>query len=916
MNRDAEIFAEAIELPPEERAAFLDRACGEDREMRARIGLLLAGYAAAGMFLEKSAADRPALPAEEHPGAKIGRYTLVRKIGEGGCGVVWLAEQNEPVRRQVALKVIKLGMDTRNVIARFEAERQALALMDHPDIAKVFDAGATESGRPFFVMEYVDGVPITKFCDEHSLGMEVRLELFARVCVALQHAHQKGIIHRDLKPSNILVAMRDDAPAPKVIDFGIAKATQGRLTEQTLVTGFDQFIGTPAYMSPEQAELRELDIDTRSDVYSLGVLLYELLTGRPPYDPKSLVRAGVEEIRRIIREVDPPRPSTRVSTLGDADLQTVARLRRAAPMHLTSVLRGDLDWIVMRCLEKDRERRYGTAVALADDVRRHLRSEPVVARPPSAWYRTQKFVARNRLAAASAAAVAAALVAGTIVSTRQAIRARRAERIAQAERTEAQRQREQAEALLTFMLGNFRDELKKLGKLSLLDSVGAQAMAYFAALDPQTLSDTALARQAKALYQIGETRIEQARYAEAEQAFSTSYQRSAALAARHPRDADMLFERAQAEYWIGFLARRRGDFTTAREWLTRYRDSGAALVGIEGKVFRAQRELTSGLHNLAVLDYDRDDQASAQRGFMSEQIAINEMLVANPLDPALRGRVVDVASWLGRSTEANGRYREALDYFRLAKVEIDRLIAEEPTVARWKFRSADNRILSGYSHVALGEKSEALTLFTEAQHGFDSLSEQDPKNQQWLLSGLNARLQQVALLIAAGDASATPLLDSAKTKLEALAAAEPQSRTFTGWLAASWLLEARIRNQAGRPDALVAVERSLTLGDQLIQESRADAWVMWHFGQAALLAGRIEQAQGESGAAKRHWSRVVSVLGPRAASSNEWRYLDPVAQALILIGQREQAHVLIEKLQRFGYKPIDPSAAPLLGVVP
>src|SRR5688572_7718086 len=405
MNRDAEIFAEAVDLPLADRAAFLDRACAGDADLRRRVELLLTGYDAAGLFMEASPANRPATPPGDLSGSVIGRYALVRKIGEGGCGVVYLAEQQEPVRRQVALKVIKLGMDTASVIARFEAERQALALMDHPDIARVFDAGATESGRPFFVMEYVDGIPVTKFCDEHSLDMPARLELFARICVALQHAHQKGIVHRDLKPSNILVALRDGAPAPKIIDFGIAKATQGRLTEHTLLTALDQFIGTPAYMSPEQAELRDVDIDTRSDVYSLGVLLYELLTGRPPYDPKSLVRAGIDEIRRIIREVDPPRPSTSLATLDHAGLATIARQRRAAPTQLTSALRGDLDWIVMRCLEKDRARRYGTASELADDVRRHLRQEPVVARPPDRLYRAQKFIARNRLACASAAAV-------------------------------------------------------------------------------------------------------------------------------------------------------------------------------------------------------------------------------------------------------------------------------------------------------------------------------------------------------------------------------------------------------------------------------------------------------------------------------------------------------------------------------
>ncbi|HEY1108071.1 MAG TPA: serine/threonine-protein kinase, partial [Opitutaceae bacterium] len=660
MNRDAEIFAEAIELSAAERGPFLDAACAGDADLRRRVDLLLAGYEAAGLFMEQSPIERPALPPEERIGARIGRYSLVRKLGEGGCGVVYLADQHEPVRRQVALKIIKLGMDTRSVIARFEAERQALALMDHPDIARVFDAGATDSGRPYFAMEFVDGVPITKFCDEQSLGLAARLELFSRVCVALQHAHQKGIIHRDIKPSNILVTLRDGEPAPKVIDFGIAKATQGRLTEQTLLTGFDQFIGTPAYMSPEQAELRDFDIDTRSDIYSLGVLLYELLTGRAPYDTKSLIRAGVDEIRRIIREVDPPRPSTRVGTLADPDLATVARLRQAPPARLRGSIRGDLDWIVMRCLEKDRGRRYGTAVELAEDVRRHLRQEPILARRPGALYIARKFVARNRLACASAAAVAAALIVGTIVSTRQAIRATRAERVAQAESAEARRQREQAEALLTFMLGNFRQELEKLGKLELLDSVGVQALAYIASLDPQKLSDVALTRQAKALTQIGDVRFKQARFAEARESFNNAYKRAAALATRHPKNADMLFERAQAEFWIGYAAMRQGDLNLAGEWFAHYRDSAAQLVALEGKTPRAQKELTSSQHNLATLDYQRRNLDAAERGFRDELVAINEMLAADPENNSLRHRVADVASWLGWTEEARGRFAAAI----------------------------------------------------------------------------------------------------------------------------------------------------------------------------------------------------------------------------------------------------------------
>jgi serine/threonine protein kinase len=427
---EREIFVEAIDkATPEERVAYLDGACGKDPLLRRRVEDLLAKHFQQDSFMKEPAVeDSPTVvvPLSERPGTIIDRYKLLEKLGEGGFGAVYVAEQKEPVKRRVALKIIKLGMDTRQVIARFEAERQALALMDHPNIAKVLDAGATETGRPYFVMELVRGVPITRYCDENNLPTIERLGLFMAVCHAIQHAHQKGIIHRDIKPSNILVTLHDGVPVPKVIDFGIAKATQGELTDKTIYTQFQQFIGTPAYISPEQAEMSGLDMDTRSDIYSLGVLLYELLIGRTPFDGQELVMSGLDEMRRVIREQEPLRPSTRLSAFTPEELTATAKRRSADPPKLVHALRGDLDWIVMKCLEKDRARRYETASGVSADLKRYLDNEPVVARPPSTLYQFHKFVRRHKGAVAAASAVAVALVLGLGFATFAFLRERQA----------------------------------------------------------------------------------------------------------------------------------------------------------------------------------------------------------------------------------------------------------------------------------------------------------------------------------------------------------------------------------------------------------------------------------------------------------------------------------------------------------
>jgi len=668
MNRSAaSIFHEARGLPAQERASFLASACGEDMALRAEVEALLRADAELGRFMASPSVDVSS--SQEQAGAQVGRYKLLEQIGEGGMGTIWMAEQREPVKRRVALKIIKLGMDTKQVIARFEAERQALALMDHPHIAKVLDAGATETGRPYFVMEYIKGIPILEYCDREKVDTRSRLELFTSVCHAIQHAHQKGIIHRDIKPSNILVTLHDGVPVPKVIDFGIAKATNSELTTKTLFTEHRQLVGTPAYMSPEQAEMSGLDIDTRSDIYSLGVLLYELLTGTTPFDMKELLSKGFAEMMRVIREDEPHKPSTRISKLGETGTRT-AQQRHVDLKKLGTLLRGDLDWIVMKCLEKNRTRRYETANGLAADIDRHLNDEPVTAAAPSASYKLRKFAKRNRGQVIAAGGVVAALLIGVIAFAWQAKIARAQRDIAvlaeqgeskqrkladeqrlaaDEQRKTAEGERDKAEKIAEFMSDTLQGAGPSVARgrdITMLKEMMDAAAARIEKGDLRSLPDAELRLRGT----IGETYRQLALFDEAQTMLEPALELARAT---HPGDHA---ETAIALNNVSNLLQDRGDLVGAEQ------PARAALEMWKRLHPGDHRHVSTGLNNLAFVVYGRGDLPGAEALFR-ESLEMAKRLFPSD-DPEIATGLNNVASMLharGDLAGAEPLLRESLE---------------------------------------------------------------------------------------------------------------------------------------------------------------------------------------------------------------------------------------------------------------
>jgi serine/threonine protein kinase/tetratricopeptide (TPR) repeat protein len=721
------IFTLALEREPNLRWAFLAEVCGTDVQLRERVERLLRLHDGAGGFLEQSAAadvglmlDQPSL---EGPGTHIGPYKLLEQVGEGGFGVVFMAEQLPPLRRRVALKVLKPGMDTRQVVARFEAERQALALMDHPNIARVLDGGATASGRPYFVMELVPGIPITDFCDQNHVPPAERLELFISICRAVQHAHQKGIIHRDLKPSNVLVTLHDGTPVVKVIDFGIAKALGEQLTEKTLFTSFTHMMGTPLYMSPEQASFSGLDVDTRSDVYSLGVLLYELLTGTTPFEKERLRNADLDEMRRILREEEPPRPSTQVSTLAVAS-DTVTANRQTSAKHLSLLLRGELDWIVMKCLSKDRTRRYESVSALAADLRRYLQGESIEARPPSVVYRFRKFVRRNRVAITTTGLVAAILVLGTSISTWQAFRATEAERLTRGALAAEKRARQDAEADRQRADANFQNARQAVDRYytlvsqgALLDEPGLQSLR-------KDLLEAALAYYQRFLSErAGDPRLR------------------VELAATHIRAGSVchLIDRNDEA-----IAHLKNGLDLVEGLLADPRNAAAIQQHLPG-VYKAGRTLHGGTRPPSD---PQDALRTLQRG-----AEIWERLVrAHPQTIDFQSDLAGFYLLIGHLQRAFGQRPEATQSYERATAILQHLVGERPKVADYRADLSSCYEILGLMAGVSGRAAEAEQALKQSLELREKLVEEFPERPGFRLE-LASAYRELATQVYAGQAS-------------------------------------------------------------------------------------------------------------------------------------------------------------------
>ena len=821
--------------------------------------------------------------------AQIGPYRIVDTLGEGGLGVVYLAEQSEPVRRQVALKILKGDANSADVLARFEVERQALAVMDHPSIAKVFDAGVTDDGRPYFVMELVSGSQLANFCDERRLTVRERVQLFVDVCHAVQHAHQKGVIHRDLKPSNILVTDVEGRALPRVIDFGIAKATKAAEFDGTQLTRDDQVIGTPAYMSPEQID-GSGDVDTRSDIYALGVLLFEILLGALPYD-----RAAYQGWAAVAAQMhrEPPTPAKRFAELDDTQ-QTIATLRSTTPPLLKRELVGDLGWIVSRAMEKERDRRYETVNAMALDLQRFLKHEPVRARGASTAYTVRKFVRRNRLGVAFGATVALGLVGFSIVTAVQA------DRIARA-RDEAEARRGQAEGLIDFMLSDLRDKLEPIGRLEILDDVGTQATEYFSAIPEDQFTDDELSSRSQALWQIGKVRLDQGDSESAVTAFAESLRLARALSERAPLDAERLFDLSQSHFYVGYAAWLKGDLESAEAEFLGYLAAAERLIELEPDNLDYRLEVGFAHGNLGSVREARGDLTGAAEAYALTLAAKQDLVDRDSTNVDWMGELAETHNKLGLINRKQEDFAGALEQYSRELELKRRILVLAPDHAYWRYRSTVALGFLADLAGATGQLEDGLRLRGEQSAVLDSLVAFDPSNTRWrrgqAMSGLASawflnRLRRYT--------EAESELDRAEQTLTELVRADS---TAFGWhadLAALHIRRAELRLFEARPaESLQAADRATALVDDEASPSAARAKVI---AATHLARGYALDALGRRPEAEAAWARSMESVAPFTQGVDRAEFRPLLAEILLLLGRTEEAAAELEVLRMSGFR--------------